>query len=187
HHFAHAFDEQAFGVALNDGIPFGAPENFDDVPAGATEGGFEFLNNLAIAADGTIEALEIAIDDEDEVVEFFAGGEGDGAEGFGLIGFAVAEESPNFRVSDRLEAAIFEIAIEARLIDGHERAESHGDGGILPEVGHEPGMRVGREAATGLEFTAKIHELLDTEAAFEKGAGVDAGSGVALEIDGVAF
>ena len=48
-------------------------------------------------------------------------------------------------------------------------------------------MRVGREAAAGLQFAAKIHELLDAEAAFEKGAGVDAGSGVALEIYGVAF
>ncbi len=186
-HFAHALDEKAFGVALDDGIPFRAPEDFDDVPASAAEGGFEFLNNLAIAAHGAIEALKIAVDDEDEVVEFFPGGEGDGAKGFGLIGLAVAKEGPDFGVGNGLEAAIFEIAIEARLIDGHERAESHGDGGEFPEVGHEPGVRVGREAATGLEFTAKIHELFDTEAAFEKGASVNAGSGVALEIDGVAF
>ena len=185
--FAHALDEQAFGVALEDGIPLAPHRYFDDVPARAAESGFEFLNDLAIAADRTVEALKVAVDDEDEVVEFFAGGERDGAERFGLVGFAVAEESPDFGVGRWLEATIFEIAIEARLIDGHQRAQAHRDGGIFPEVRHEPGMRIRGEAAAGFQFAAKIFELLDAETAFEKSAGVDAGSGVALEIDGVAF
>jgi len=79
------------------------------------------------------------VDDEDEVIEFFAGGESDGAEGFGLVGFAVAEEGPDFGIGGGLEAAIFEIAIEARLIDGHQGAESHGDSGKFPEVGMSQG------------------------------------------------
>ena len=107
---AHALDEQAFGVALENGIPLAAPEDLDDVPARAAEGGFELLNDLAVAANGTVEALQVAVDDEDEVVELFAGGEGDGAERFGLVGFAVAEEGPDLGVGGGLEAAIFEIA-----------------------------------------------------------------------------
>ena len=77
---AHALDEKTFGVAFEDGIPLTAPQNLDDVPAGSAEGGFQFLNNLAIATNGTIEALKIAVDDEDEVVEFFASGKRDSAE-----------------------------------------------------------------------------------------------------------
>ena len=161
--FAHALDEKTFGVALEDGIPLAAPKNLDNVPASAAESGFEFLNDLAIAANRTIEALKIAVDDEDEVVEFFARGQSDGAERFGLVGFAVAEEGPNFCVGGRLQTAIFEVAIEARLIDGHERTKSHGNGGIFPEIGHQPGMRVGRESAAGLEFAAEIFQLFDAE------------------------
>ncbi len=47
----------------------------------------------------------------------------------------------------RVEAAVLEIAVEARLVDGHDRAETHRDGGELPEVGHQPGVGVGGEAA----------------------------------------
>jgi hypothetical protein len=100
-HFTHAFYEQALGVAFEDGIPLATPKDFDDVPARAAEGGLEFLNDLAVAADGAVEALEIAVDDENQIVEFFARGEGDGAEGFGFVGFAVAEEGPDFGVGGR--------------------------------------------------------------------------------------
>ncbi len=159
-HFAHALDEQAFGVAFEDRIPLAAPENFDDVPARAAEGGFEFLNDLAVAAHGTVEALKVAIDDENQIVELFARGQRDGAQRFGLVGFAVAEERPDFGVGARLEAAIFEIAIEARLINRHQRAQAHRDGGKFPEIRHQPGMRIGRQAAAGFQFAAEIFQLL---------------------------
>ena len=185
--FAHALDEQPFGVAREKGIPLAAPENLDDVPASAAERGFEFLNDLAVAANGTVEALQVAIDDENQIVELFARGQSDGAERFGLVGFAVAEERPDFCVGLRLEAAIFEIAREARLIDRHDRAEAHRDSRIFPEVGHQPRMRIGAEAAAGFQFAAEIFEFLRGEAAFEKCARVNAGRGVALEINRVAF
>src|SRR4029077_8874999 len=125
---AHALDEQTFGVALQDGIPLGAPEDFDDIPASAAESGFEFLDDLTVAANGAVETLEVTVDDENEVVELFAGSEGDGAERFGLVGFAVSQEVPDFGVGDRLHAAVLEISGKAGLIDGHQRAEAHGNG-----------------------------------------------------------
>src|SRR5882757_3328090 len=122
--FAHALDEQAFGVALEDGIPLGAPQNFDDVPACAAKSGFEFLNDLAVAADRAVETLEVTVHDENQIVELFARGQRDRPEGFRLVGFAVAEESPNFGVGDWLHTAIFEIAGKASLINGHQRAQA---------------------------------------------------------------
>ncbi len=97
-HFAHAFDEQAIRIAIEQRIPVAAPEDLDHVPTGAAESGFEFLHDLAIAANRTIETLQVAIDDEDQVVEIFAGSERDGAESLGLIGFTVAEKCPDFGV-----------------------------------------------------------------------------------------
>ena len=62
---------------------------------------FQFLDDFSVAAHGPVEALEIAVDDEDQVVELFAGGQRDGPEGFRLVALAVAEEGPNARGSHR--------------------------------------------------------------------------------------
>ena len=48
-------------------------------------------------------------------------------------------------------------------------------------------MRIGGESTAGLQFAAEVFQLLDADAAFEEGAGIDAGSSVALEVNGVAF
>src|SRR6266852_1521968 len=79
--FAHALDEQAFGVALENGIPLAAPQNFDDVPARSAKRRLELLNNLAVASHRAVEALQVAVDDENQIVEPFARRERDGTEG----------------------------------------------------------------------------------------------------------
>ncbi len=70
----------------------------------------------------------------------------DRAERFGLVGLAVAEEGPDLGVRRLLQAAIFEVAVEAGLVDRHDRPEAHRHRRELPEVGHQPGMRIGRQA-----------------------------------------
>ena len=62
-------------ILLEQRIPLAAPDHLDHVPAGAAEDRLELLDDLAVAADRTVEALEVAVDDEDQVVELFAGGE----------------------------------------------------------------------------------------------------------------
>ena len=69
---AHPVDEDAIGIAGEQRIPIGTPDDLDDVPAGAAEGPFQFLNDLAVAADRAVEPLQVAVDDEDQVVEFLA-------------------------------------------------------------------------------------------------------------------
>ena len=59
-------------VVRDERVPIAAPDDLDDIPAGAAEDGFEFLNDLAVAANRAIEALQVAVDDEDEIVESFA-------------------------------------------------------------------------------------------------------------------
>ena len=43
-------------------------------------------------------------------------------------------------------------------------------------------MRIGGEATAFLQFAAEVFQLMLVEAPFEKGAGVDAGGGVSLEV-----
>ncbi len=64
-HFTHAADQQAIAIILDEAVPVAAPDNFNDVPARAAKNGFQFLNNFAVAANRTVEALQVAVDDED--------------------------------------------------------------------------------------------------------------------------
>src|SRR5690348_8447858 len=175
HDFAHALDQKRIAVFFEQGVPIAAPENFDDVPSGAAKDGFQFLDDLAVTAHGAVEPLQIAVDDEDQVIELFAGGQGDGAERLRFVSFAIADEGPDFAIGAFLEPTILEIAIKPGLVDGHDGTEPHGDGRKFPEIGHEPGMRVRRKAAAGLQFAAKVLELIHGDAAFEIGACVNSG------------
>jgi hypothetical protein len=83
---------------LEQRIPVVAPDHLDHVPAGAAEEPFELLDDLAVAANRTVEPLQVAVDDEDQIVELFAARERDGAERFGLVAFAVAQEGPDLCV-----------------------------------------------------------------------------------------
>src|SRR5665213_1541370 len=107
---------------------------------------FHPVDDARVAADGAVEALEVAVDDKDEVVELLAGAEADGSEGLDFIGLAVAYKGPDFTGRLLAEAAVFEVAHEARLINRIERANAHRDGGELPEILHEPGVGVAGKA-----------------------------------------
>src|SRR6185503_19948926 len=70
HDFAKAFDEEAFLIGSKQGIPEPSPDRLDDVPSGATKCGYEFLDDVAVAAHRAVETLQVAVDDEDQIVEF---------------------------------------------------------------------------------------------------------------------
>ena len=50
----------------------GAPNQLDHIPTGTSEFGFQLLNDLAVAAYRAIQALQVTVDNEDEVVESLA-------------------------------------------------------------------------------------------------------------------
>ncbi len=182
----HPLREEPVVVGREQRIPVAAPDRLDDVPAGAAEDGLELLDDLPVAAHGAIEPLQVAVDDEDQVVELFTRREADGAERFGLVGFTVAEIRPDFRIRGLLQATIFQIAHEPRLIDRHDRAEAHGDCRVFPEVWHQPRVRVRRQPAPLRELAAEVVQLLDGDAPFQERARVNPGRGVPLEVHDVA-
>src|SRR6266404_7137526 len=73
--FAQASDQQAVAIVLDEAVPIAAPDDFDYVPSRATEDSFKFLNDFAVAANWPIQALEVAVDYPDQIVESLAGGE----------------------------------------------------------------------------------------------------------------
>ncbi|MCY1396850.1 hypothetical protein D9M71_118350 [compost metagenome] len=184
-HFVHATLQGAVGVLGEQRIPEAAPDHLVHVPLGATEDAFQFLDDLAVAAHRAVEALQVAVDDEDQVVQLLAAGQGDSAQGFRLVALAVAHEAPDLLLAGGDEAAAFQVLHEARLVDRLDRAEAHGHGGELPEVRHQPGVRIGGQALA-VHFLAEVVQLLFADAAFEEGAGVDAGGDRPLDEDQVA-
>ncbi len=184
-YLAQAAYQGARGVELEQLVPGGAPQGLDDVPAGAAELGFQLLDHAEVGAHRTVETLQVAVDDEGQVVELLAGGEGQGGGRLGLVHLAVAQEGPDVRVGGVLDAPVLQVAVEARLVDRGERAEAHGHRRELPQPRQAPRVGVGRQAvAAGL--LAEVVELLLGDAPVEEGTGVDAGGGVALDVELVA-
>ena len=169
-------------------ISWSQPEphrHLDDVPAGAAEDALQLLDDLAVAAHRPVEALQVAVDDEDQIVEPLAPAQRDRTQALGLVALAVAEEGPDLAVGGIGEAAALQVLEEARLVDRHQRAEAHRDGRELPVVRHQPGMRVGAEPLA-VDLLAELEQPLLGEPALDEAAGVDAGRAVALDVDQVA-
>ena len=180
----HLVEQDAVDVAGQELVPLRSPDDLDHVPARAAEDGLGFLDDLAVAAHRAVEALQVAVDDEDQVVEVLATGHAQGADGLDLVELAVAEEGPDAVGAGVDDLALEEIARRVGLVDGAQGAEAHRDGGVLPEVGEEAGVGVAREPLAR-DLLAEVVELVLGEAALDEGAGVDAGGAVALEVDEV--
>ena len=141
----HLVDQHAVDVAGEQLVPLAAPDDLDDVPAGTAEVGLELLDDLAVAGDRAVELLQVAVDDPGEVVELLARGDPDRAQRLGLGHLAVAEERPHVLLARVLDAAVLHVAVEPRLVDRVDPREPHRDGRELPELRHQPGVRVRRQ------------------------------------------
>ena len=117
----HDLLEHAVLVAGEQRIPVAAPQQLDHVPAGAAELAFELLHDLAVAAHRAVQALQVAVDDEDQVVQLLARGQADGAQRFGLVHLAVAAEHPHLALAGVGDATGVQVLQEARLVDRHQR------------------------------------------------------------------
>jgi hypothetical protein len=115
----HQLAQLALGIPGEEFVPARAPQALDHVPAGAAEVRLELLNDLAVAPHRPVEPLKIAVDDEDQIVEFLPAGQRNGAERLRLIHLAVAAEDPHFARRRVSETSPVQIAQEAGLIDPH--------------------------------------------------------------------
>ena len=62
------------------------------------------------------------------------------------------------------QAAVAQVAVVPGVVDRHDRAEAHAHGRVLPEVRHEPRVRVARQSAAGVQFLAEVLELASRRA-----------------------
>src|ERR671923_218537 len=102
----HLVYEHALSVAGEKLVPFPAPHDLDHVPPRAPEQRLELLNDLAVAAHGTIESLEVAVDDEDEVVEALARRDLQSGHRLGLVHLPVTDERPHALLGRVLDSPV---------------------------------------------------------------------------------
>ena len=95
----HLVEQHAVDVARSSSSHFEPQITLITFQPGAAEHGLELLDDLAVAAHRAVEALQVAVDDEDQVVELLARRERDRPERLGLVALAVAEEAPHLRAA----------------------------------------------------------------------------------------
>ena len=94
----HQINESAIAIICEEFIPFASPYNLDDIPTCATEDRLKFLNDLAITADRSVEALQVAVDNKVKVVESFASCQADCAQSLWLIALTISKEGPDILI-----------------------------------------------------------------------------------------
>ena len=177
----HLVHQHAVDVTGEELVPPATPDHLDDVPARTAVGRLQLLDDLAVPADRPVEALQVAVDDEDQVVELLARREGQPGERLGLVHLAVTDERPDLRLARVDDLVVQQVTVEARLVHRVERAETHGHRREFPEVRHAARMRIRRKPAAE-HLAPEPVELLFGEASLEEGARIDPGGGVALEV-----
>jgi hypothetical protein len=175
HHLAHPACQPAVLVPRQQSIPVTPPQDFDHVPSRAPEHRLQLLNNAPVAADRSVQTLQIAVDHEDQVVQTLPAGQRDRAQRFRFIRLAVTDEYPHLLTVVGTQASIVQIPGVPGLIDAHDRPQPHRDGRELPEIGHQP--RVGiRSCTTPLsQILAEMIQLILTQPPFQIRAGIYAG------------
>ena len=183
--FVHQLNQLTAGVFTQQLIPTTAPDNLDNVPAGTGEDTFQLVNDFAVTGDRAVQTLQVAVDDEDQVIQFFTGRDGDSAFRFRLVHLAVAQEGINGLFGGIFQTTVFQILEEFRLIDSTDWAQTHGDGRELPEFRHQFRVRIRGQTVT-VNFLTEVVHLLFGQTAFEERTCVYARRNVALEVNQVA-
>mmetsp|Transcript_26656 Transcript_26656/g.72376 ORF Transcript_26656/g.72376 Transcript_26656/m.72376 type:complete len:298 (+) Transcript_26656:1696-2589(+) len=178
-------DQPPVVVVVNEVIPGVTPYQLDAVEASASEETLELLDHLRVPAHGAVEPLVVAVDDEDEVVQLLVARPRDGIDGLGLVHLTVADEAPDAAAGRVGKTPQVQVAEEPRLGHRLKRPNAHGDGGVLPEVRHQPWVRVTGQALAA-HLLAEVHDLLELQAALEVRTRIAAWSGVPLDVELVA-
>src|SRR5262249_10498865 len=91
----HALHEEPGVVAGQQRVPVVSPDYFDDIPATPAEDRLELLDDFTVAAYWTVQALQVAIDDPDQIVELLARRECQRAQRLGLVHLAIPQKRPD--------------------------------------------------------------------------------------------
>src|SRR5690606_16716049 len=101
------------------------------------------------------------------------------------VHLAVAKHAPHLAALAVEQATVREVAHEARVVDRADGADAHGARGKLPELRHEPGVRVAGQPLRTLggarDLAAVVLQVALGQPSFQEGTRVYARGAVRLE------
>ncbi len=94
HRFIHPINQQPLFVFFQQRVPGTAPEHFNDIPAGAPEYGFQLLYDFSVTPNRTIQTLQVAINDKNQIVQVLLSSYSDRPQRLRFIHFPIAHHHP---------------------------------------------------------------------------------------------
>ena len=138
----HALQEQALVVGGEQRVPARAPddlETFQPAPRKIVSSSWMIL---PLPRTGPSSRCRLQLTTKTRLSSCSRPARRDRAERLGLVGLAVAEERPHLAAARVHDPAALQVLHEAGLVDGHDRAQAHRHGRELPQLGHEPRVRI---------------------------------------------
>src|SRR5680860_143635 len=176
----HLVDEQPLCVGLEQRVPLAAPHHLDDVPTGTSKHALELLDDLGVTPNRAVEALKVAVHDEDQILEVLSARKSHARQALGLVHLPVTGEAPDARTGRVGDPAGAQVAVEPGLVRGVDKTETHRHRGVLPKV-TPTRVRVGSQSAADL--ATKAVEVGLAQPPLHERSGIDARRRVTLEED----
>src|SRR5580698_8356513 len=173
-------------VALKQLVPIRTPDDLDNIPTGAPKHPFKLIDDPLVPANRAIEPLQVAVDHEDQVIQFLSRTKRDRPQRVNLVCLAVTHKGPDLPIRLLDQTTILEVAHEPSLINGIQRTYSHRNRRETPEIGHQPGMRIAAQAGLSTKLVTEIFESRLIETPFQKCACIDTRRSMSLKVDEVA-
>ena len=101
-------------------IPITSPDHFDTIPTGSSENRLQLLDDLAVASYRTIESLQVAVDDERQIIKLITSRQTQAGDRFRFVHLAVSEKTPDMRLRGVDDPAMFQVAKKSGLINAHD-------------------------------------------------------------------
>lgn len=179
--FVYQLDKFIVGVFMQQFILMIVLYDFDNVLVSICKDVFQFVNNFVIIGDWVIKMLQVIVDNKDQVVQFFMGGDGDCVFGFWFIYFVVVEEGVNGLFRGIFQVMVFQIFQEFCLVDSIDWVQFYRDGWELLEFWYQFWVWIGREVIV-MYFLMEVIYLFLGQMIFQECVSVDVWRDVVLEV-----
>jgi hypothetical protein len=110
-------DQSAIVIVINELVESFAPNKLDAVEASSSIHALELLDHLGVASHRSIEALVVAVDNHDQVVEALAACHSDTGCQLRLVHLTIPDEAPDSTLRSVCKTAKVKIAEKTRLVD----------------------------------------------------------------------
>ncbi|AIW88360.1 hypothetical protein bwei_5856 [Bacillus mycoides] len=182
--FVHQLDQLTRSVLSQQFVPTRTPHNLDNVPTSTFEDTFQFVDDLTVTSNWTVQSLQVTVDNENQVVQLFSSSDSDSTLRFWFVHFTVTQESVNSLLRSVLQTSVFQVLQELSLVDSTDWTQTHRNSWELPKFWHQLWVWVRRQTVT-VNFLSEVVQLFLSQSTFQESSSVNTWRDVTLEVNQV--